>query len=47
MTIKCFEELDDLLNRTQKLKLKIGNFMNYLKNSPLTGTKYKKIQTIF
>jgi len=37
------EELDDILNRTQRLKLKIGNFMNYLKNSPLTGTKYKKI----
>ena len=34
-------ELDDLLVRTQRLKLKIGNFMNYLKNSPLTGTKYK------
>ena len=34
-------ELDDLLVRTQKLKLKIGNFMSYLKNSPLTGTKYK------
>jgi len=35
-------ELNDLLERTQKLKLKIGNFMEYLKNSPLTGTKYKK-----
>jgi four helix bundle protein len=35
------EELNDLLNRTHRLKIKIGNFMNYLKNSPLTGTKYK------
>jgi four helix bundle protein len=35
------EELNDLLVRTQRLKLKIGNFMNSLKNSPLTGTKYK------
>jgi len=35
-------ELNDLLGRTQRLKLKIGNFMEYLKHSPLTGTKYKK-----
>ena len=50
MTIKCFEdleiwqeaELNDLLERTQRLKFKIGNFMEYLKNSPLTGSKYKK-----
>jgi four helix bundle protein len=34
-------ELDLLLIRTQKLKIKIGNFMSYLKNSPLTGIKYK------
>ena len=34
-------ELDELLLRTQRLKVKIGNFMNYLKKSPLTGTKYK------
>ena len=35
------EELDDLLNRTMLLGKKIGNFMNYLKNSPMKGTKYK------
>jgi four helix bundle protein len=35
------KELDDLLERTQRLRIKIGNFMNYLKKSPLTGTKYK------
>ena len=35
-------ELDILLERTQRLKSKISNFMNYLKNSPYTGTKYKK-----
>jgi four helix bundle protein len=34
-------ELEELLERTQKLKIKIGNFMSYLKNSQLTGTKYK------
>ena len=35
------EELDNLLERTQRLSKKIGNFMNYLKNSPISGTKYK------
>ena len=35
------EELDDLLNRTQKISKKISNFMTYLKGSPLTGKKYK------
>ena len=35
------DELNDLLERTQKLGKKMGNFINYLKNSPLTGTKYK------
>jgi len=36
-------ELNDLLERTNRLKIKIGNFMEYLKNSPLTGTKFKKV----
>jgi four helix bundle protein len=35
------EELDDLLNRTQKINKKISNFMAYLKGSPITGKKYK------
>jgi len=35
------EELNDLLERTQRLGKKIGNFIHYLKASPLTGTKYK------
>jgi four helix bundle protein len=35
------EELNDLLNRTEQLGKKIGNFMNYLKNSPIPGRKYK------
>jgi four helix bundle protein len=35
------EELNDLLERTLWLSKKIGNFMDYLKNSPLSGTKYK------
>ena len=35
------DELNDLLFRTQHLGKKIGNFMNYLKSSPYTGTKYK------
>ena len=35
------KELVDLLDRTQKLGKKIGNFMSYLKNSPITGIKYK------
>ena len=35
------EDLNDLLERTKKLGIKIGNFINYLKNSPYQGTKYK------
>jgi len=35
------EDLNDLLDRTKKLSIKIGNFINYLKNSPYQGTKYK------
>lgn len=35
------EELNELLERTLWLSKKIGNFMDYLKNSPLSGTKYK------
>ena len=35
------EELADLLIRTQKISKKIGNFMSYLKGSPITGKKYK------
>jgi len=35
-------ELNELLDRTNRLKIKIGNFMEYLKNSPLTGTKFKR-----
>jgi four helix bundle protein len=35
------DELDELLNKTLVLSKKISNFMNYLKNSPLTGIKYK------
>ncbi len=35
------EDLNDLLERTKKLGIKIGNFINYLKNSPYLGTKYK------
>lgn len=35
------EDLNDLLDRTKKLGIKIGNFINYLKNSPYQGTKYK------
>jgi len=35
------DELNDFSERTKILGKKIGNFMNYLKNSPLTGTKYK------
>jgi len=34
------EELENLLERTQKLGIKIGNFINYLKRSPYQGTKY-------
>jgi four helix bundle protein len=35
------DELNNLLDRTLRLSKKIGNFINYLKKSPLTGTKYK------
>jgi four helix bundle protein len=34
-------ELDELLERTQRLGNKIGNFIKYLKNSPLKGAKFK------
>jgi four helix bundle protein len=35
------ESLNELLERTDRLSRKIKNFMNYLKNSPYKGTKYK------
>ena len=35
------DELNDLLFRTQKISKKIGNFMIYLKESPITGKKFK------
>lgn len=35
------EDLNDLLERTKKLGIKIGNFINYLKKSQYMGTKYK------
>jgi len=34
-------ELNDLLERTEKLSGKISNFMTYLKKSELKGKKYK------
>jgi len=36
------EELNDLKQKTIQLSLAIGNFIKYLKQSELTGTKYKK-----
>jgi len=35
------DEFNDLLDRTLRLGKKIGNFIQYLKSSPIPGSKYK------
>ena len=35
------EELNELLERTDKMSRKISNFIKYLKNSELKGSKFK------
>jgi len=36
------EALKELLEKTDKLSRKIQSFMNYLKNAPYRGTKFKQ-----